>query len=104
MTKAKNKDGHCNIELLTEDSVLKTSWKFDDEIRDRMLAIAGYVFCPKKSEFCSGVPVSKQSIWSEGKKGGGKPVDHETTAQEQSAYSAQASSINDIELRKIIQL
>jgi hypothetical protein len=78
--------------------VLKTSWKFDEKIYDYMLAVAGYVFCPKQSDECSGVPVSKQAIWSQSKKPGAKPLDHETTAQEQSQYSAEASSINDIEL------
>jgi hypothetical protein len=90
-TKTKNKDGHRNLAILTGQDVLPTSWKFDDSIRDDMLAVAGYIFCPPEGDGCSGVPVSKQAISLSESKNAGKKLDNDTMESLQSEYAQRVS-------------
>jgi hypothetical protein len=89
----KKKDGQRNLPILTGQDVLPTAWKFDEHIRDDMLSVAGFIFCPPEGDGCSGVPVSKQGISLSEGHSAGKKLDDETAESLQAEYSKRVSCI-----------
>jgi hypothetical protein len=85
----RNTDGRKNLSLVNENLLLQTSWRFHPHIPLRCLSVAGYIFCPPKSETCSGALVTKQSIDLQA--AASAKVDSHTAANLQKQYTEQAS-------------